>query len=351
MKYYSVTEVEMKRYAVLQNVVSGLITLKAAAELLGLSYCQTLRLKKCFVAQRLEGLLRKAPSHPPHWRVTPKLKEQILQLRKELYYDFNLLHFREKLSENHCIALSYETLRKNYLVQRGIFMALYTDRASHFTTTRHGGLHYDTLSEYGNTQIQRALEELGIARVSASNPQAKGRIERAFRFFQGRLIKELRLRGIKDYEATNRFLEEEFLPWCNQRYTLSVESVYREIPKGVDLSLIFSIKQRRKVRKDNTISYEGRIYQLLPACSFRSYAGSWIEVREILKGNIQLFYQGESTPYQVFDKQTHKQLKEEVLSMRSLLPEKKPKKKYIPPQDHPWRRSWKKKSVTFQAGE
>jgi len=178
---------------------------------------------------------------------------------------------------------------RNYLVQQGLFMALYTDRASHFTTTRHGGLHYDTLSEYGNTQIQRALEELGIAQVSASTPQARGRIERVFRFFQDRLIKELRLRGIKDYEAANRFLKEEFLPWRNQRYTLPVESVYREIPKGVDLSLVFSIKQRRKVRKDNTIRYEGRIYQLLPAHSFRSYAGRWVEVCGTLEGTLQLF--------------------------------------------------------------
>ena len=75
MKCYSATEVEMKRYAVLQNVVNGFITLKAAAKLLRLSHRQALRLKKHFLAQQLEGLFRKSPSHPPNQKVTPELKE------------------------------------------------------------------------------------------------------------------------------------------------------------------------------------------------------------------------------------------------------------------------------------
>lgn len=104
------------------------------------------------------------------------------------------------------------------------------------------------------------------------------------------------------------------LPWCNQHYTLPVESVYREIPKGVDLSLVFSIKQQRKVRKNNTISYEGRIYQLLSAHSFRNYAGRWVEVCETLEGTLQLCLTGKAIPYQAFEKPTCKQLKEEAYS-------------------------------------
>jgi len=101
-------------------------------------------------------------------------------------------------------------------------MALYTDRASHFKTTRHGGLHYNVSFEHGDTQIQRiqrALKELNIELIHANSVQAKGRIERLFRFFQDRLIKEMRLRGIKDYDSANEFLKEEFFrpspnhPW------------------------------------------------------------------------------------------------------------------------------------------
>lgn len=202
-----------------------------------------------------------------------------------------------------------------------------------------------------DTQIQTALWELVINQVSASTPQAKGRIERAFRFFQDQLIKGMCLREIKDYESANRFLQEEVLPWCNQRYILFVESTYRDIPRGIDLLLVFSIKHTRKARKDNTIKAMKEEYtSYSPSTAGSSYAGRWIEVCETLEGNLQLFLKGKAILYQVLDKQTHKQFKEEVLSMRSVLAEKKPKKKYVLPQDHPWRRSWKKRNATFQTG-
>jgi len=107
----------------------------------------------------------------------------------------------------------------HYIQRRGLFDALYVDRASHFKTTRHGGLHYEVSAEQADTQIQRALAELGIAILYAHTPQAKGRVERLFRFFQDRLIKEMRLAGITDYTQANRFLQEQFLPWYNQQYT------------------------------------------------------------------------------------------------------------------------------------
>ncbi|MCA1933071.1 MAG: hypothetical protein LDL13_05800 [Calditerrivibrio sp.] len=110
-------------------------------------------------------------------------------------------------------------------------MAFYTDRASHFKTTRHGGLHYHLEVEQKETQIERALGELGIKLINTNTPQAKGRIERKFRFFQDRLIKKMRLGGIKNYEEANRFLKEEFLFLCNKRYTFEVESLYRPLPQ------------------------------------------------------------------------------------------------------------------------
>lgn len=104
-------------------------------------------------------------------------------------------------------------------------MSLYVDKASHFKTTRHGGLHYSVRQEQKDTQIQRALEELGITLISANSPQAKGRIEVRFRLFQDRLIKEMRLTGIKNYEMANKFLIEKFLPWHNAKYTSRLKAL------------------------------------------------------------------------------------------------------------------------------
>ena len=75
--------------------------------------------------------------------------------------------------------------------------------------------------------IVRALAELGIAIFYAHTPQAKGRVERLFRFFQDRLIQEMRLAGITDYTQANRFLQEQFLTWYNRQYTRCVPNRYR----------------------------------------------------------------------------------------------------------------------------
>lgn len=427
MERYSVTEEDMKRYYILEKVKDGSISLKMASELLGLSYRQTLRLKKRFLLFGIEGIIKRKLLKSPNEKVKEHIKQTILDLRKNLYYDFNILHFKEKLSEMHEINLSYETIRKllikeglhtpkakkkvyrrrrrmpeagllvqmdsslhrwiediekswwlvamiddadgfvyaefhslettianmkvikEFILQRGCFMALYTDKASHFKTTRHGGLHYNVSLEHEDTQIQRALSELGIKIINANSPQAKGRIERLFRFFQDRLIKEMRLRQIKDYEEANRFLKEEFLPWYNQRYTLPLNSAYKEIPKDCNLELIFSLKHPRKVQKDNTISYKGKIYQLLPTNGTKTYALRWIDVCEALNGEIKLLYEHKVIPYVVIDKKPYRESKEEeILSMRESIPLKN-KKRYSPPPDHPWRKGWKLDNVTFQS--
>lgn len=433
-KQYIVTEEEMKRYDVMQRVLSGQINLKEAQQLLGLSYRQTLRIKERFVIEGFEGLLRKQPQIPSNLKLTAEIKEEIIKLRKGLYWDFNILHFKDKLKEDHNIHFSYETIRRllikenlhkpdrkrkfyrrrrrmpmagmlvqmdssqhrwiesidepwwliamiddadgfvyaefypsetvwanmsvirKYIEKRGIFMALYTDRASHFRTTRHGGLHYQVEVEQKETQIQRALSELGINLINASTPQAKGRIERKFRFFQDRLIKEMRLRGINNYDEANKFLQEEFLPWCNNKYIHNVESVYKPLRGGKDLELIFSIRHPRKVNKDNTVKYSGVVYQLLPMNGTRTYTGKWVEVCELSDGKIEILLESKKIPYieiKEIDKKERiktEGMAEEFLSSRIYIEEKgkiDKTKKYIPPQEHPWRRGWKR-NVTFQ---
>jgi len=240
---------------------------------------------------------------------------------------------------------------KEYIRRRGLFMALYVDKASHFKTTRHGGIHYQVSPEQEETQIQRALKELNIEVIYANSPQAKGKIERLFGFFQDRLIKEMRLKGIEDYNEANRYLEGEFLSWYNNNYNISVESTYRDLPKSKDLDLIFTIRHLRKVNKDNTIKFKGRVYQLLPLNGIKSFSGKWVEVCEYKEERIKVLFEGKEVSYlEVLDKGALKGEKG-ILDKREYFEKKEAEKeKWRPSKDHPWRKTIKfnkVKDVTF----
>lgn len=168
---------------------------------------------------------------------------------------------------------------RRFIEKKGVFMALYADKASHFTTTRYQGIHYNVNPEQDDTQIERALKELEIELIPANSPQAKGRIERLFRLLQDRLIKELRLAGITSYTQANRFLLDKFLPWYNARFAKkNIESVYRPVPVSKDLNLIFCIKKERLVKADNTVQVLGQHIQIPPSDMRLSFARARVDV-------------------------------------------------------------------------
>ncbi len=168
--------------------------------------------------------------------------------------------------------------------------ALYADKASHFKTTRHGGLHYNIAQEQEDTQIERALEELGINIIPANSPQAKGRIEVTFRLFQDRLIKEMRLAGIKNYQQANKFLIETFLPYYKTKYTHSAESAYMPLATDKNLDFVFCIKKPRTVNNDNTIQIYGQTIQILPSKIKRTFARSKVDVCLLEDNRIFVLY-------------------------------------------------------------
>ena len=90
--------------------------------------------------------------------------------------------------------------------RKGVFCSLYSDRASHFFETPKAG---GPVNQQRPTQVARALQELGIRPIPAYSPQARGRSERNFGTWQGRLPQELRLAGIRSVEEANRFLREK----------------------------------------------------------------------------------------------------------------------------------------------
>jgi hypothetical protein len=233
-----------------------------------------------------------------------------------------------------------------FIERKGLFMSLYVDKASHFKTTRHGGLHYSVSEEQEDTQIQRALKELDITLIPANSPQAKGRIEVTFRLFQDRLIKEMRLAGVKSYEEANRFVIEKFLPWYNARYTHTAESVYMPLPKDKDLDLIFCIKTQRTVKNDYTISFYGQIIQIPPCDKKLNLAGKRVEVCLLEDSRVFVLYEGKvivsttlSRDNQEIERETRIQ---EILNKRQYVivqSKNKSKTLYVPSSNHPWRRA------------
>ncbi|MFH1623768.1 MAG: ISNCY family transposase [Pseudomonadota bacterium] len=93
----------------------------------------------------------------------------------------------------------------------GLPTQFYLDRASQFTTTRHGGLHVSQ-NDQNPTHFERAMRELGIGLVFAHSPQARGRAERINGTFQDRLVAELRLKGIHNAQDAMQYLNHHFIP-------------------------------------------------------------------------------------------------------------------------------------------
>lgn len=172
---------------------------------------------------------------------------------------------------------------------KGLFCALYSDRGSHFFVTPTGGQKVD---KHRLTQVGRAMKELGVQMIPAYSPQARGRGERNFGTWQGRLPQELRLAGIGDVESANRFLKERYIAEFNERFTVRAAekgTAFRRTARA-DLDWIFTVQTERVVGKDNTVAIGDRTWQL-EKCRFRSsLAGSTVIIHEHLDGTVSVRY-------------------------------------------------------------
>ncbi|MFQ5962712.1 MAG: hypothetical protein ACE5KZ_00330 [Candidatus Scalinduaceae bacterium] len=182
---------------------------------------------------------------------------------------------------------------KQIVETNGIPLSFYCDRYSKFKTTRHEGLHYKPKGDYDQTQIARALSELGVKMIHANSPQAKGRVERAWGTSQDRLCSELRLHKVSTLRAASRYLTNTFIPKYNSRFARlpkEKNSTYRALPKDLDLSNIVCIKEKRTVSSDNTISYKAMTCQILPSNYRISFVKAKAMVHQHFDGSIHIFF-------------------------------------------------------------
>jgi transposase len=173
--------------------------------------------------------------------------------------------------------------------KKGVFCALYSDRASHFFETPKAGAKIDP---HRLTQVGRALHELGIRMIPAYSPQARGRSERNFGTWQGRLPQELRLRGITTVEEANRFLRQEYIAEFNRRFAVTAAqagSAFLRL-QGQDLERIFALQHERVVNRDNTVEIFHRVLQIERTPWRNTLAGCSVIVYEHLDGTLSVGY-------------------------------------------------------------
>ena len=178
---------------------------------------------------------------------------------------------------------------REVIERKGLFCALYSDRGSHFFWTPKAG---EVVDKSRLTQVGRAMKELGIQMIPAYSPQARGRCERNFSTWQGRLPQELRLAGIGTLEQANAFLREHYIAEFNQNFTVSAKeqgTAFRKTSRA-DLDWIFSIQTERVVARDNTISFRDQIWQLEKTRWRYSLASCTVTVHEHLDGRISVRY-------------------------------------------------------------
>ncbi|MCA1568138.1 MAG: ISNCY family transposase [Acidobacteria bacterium] len=356
----------MKVQEVILRAVAKKITWIQAAEILGVSPRHMRRWKEKYEQFGFHALFdgRRGKTSPR--RVPAAVLDEVLRLYREQYFDLNVKHFHEKLTQQHGFRVSYtwtkgvlqgaglvsrqprrgahrkrrarrplpgmmlhidasqhqwfgderwydlivilddatseiyyaqlveqESTRtvlralRQVVEEQGLCCSLYSDRASHFFLTPKAG---EPVDRQALTQVGRALRELGIQLIPAYSPQARGRSERSFRTWQGRLPQELRLRGISTMEAANTYLRETYTAEFNQRFSVAAaEEGTAFVPcTRTDLERVFCLQHERVVARDNTVSFARLSLQIERQRWRGTLAGCRVIVYEHLDGTLSV---------------------------------------------------------------
>lgn len=224
---------------------------------------------------------------------------------------------------------------RSWVESHGRPLAFYVDRHTHFSVKDEEGCQRSE-----TTQIGRAIGELEIEMISARTPQAKGRVERLFGTLQDRLVKELRERGIRTIEGANRFLVTTFWPAYNAKFARQARdphSAHRPLTgeQRRKLAYIFSWREDRTLRPDETIQYDQRHFLLETRGATKLRPGGKVEVLLSAEGSLRVVYEGRDIGFREVPARPSKVVRRKVHPGRvlNLAPS------WAPPQTHPWRQA------------
>jgi len=178
------------------------------------------------------------------------------------------------------------------ITTHGVPLSLYRDRHSIFQRNDpHWTLAEQLAGKQSPTQLGRVLQELGIEQIPAYSPQAKGRIERAWRTCQDRLVSELRLARATTLAQANTVLAR-FCADYNQRFARpAADSArdFRSLPRRFDLTRCLALHYRRVVAADHTVTLGAHSIALPPLPGHRGYAGETVELAHLLDGSLHVY--------------------------------------------------------------
>ncbi len=285
----------MKVQEVILPAMAGKLNWREAAEIIGVTDRTMRRWWDNYEEFGYDGLLHRQCGKPSPKRIPRPLPGMLLHMdgsthawfQDERWYDLIVI-LDDATSEIYYAQLVEEEGTRSVMAglrevieKRGIFCALYSDRGSQFFVNPKAG---EPVDRARLTQVGQALRELGIQMIPAYSPQARGRMERSYRTWQGRLPQELRIHGLKSKEAANAFLRTEYIGEFNRRFAVPAEGKGNAFVKTRrrDLDLIFSIQHPRTVNQDNTVTVDNRVFQIEKTRWRNTLAGCSVVVHEHL---------------------------------------------------------------------
>jgi transposase len=380
MGWISMSERDLKRIEVLNDVRAGRRTVAAAAAVLAVSERQAYRLLARYETDGGSGLIHKARGRSSNRSKNEGIRKYAVELVRTRYADFGPTLATEVLLEKHELRVGRETLRR-WMVADGLWLSRTQRRTFHqprlrresygeliqidgsdhrwfeqrgepctllvfiddatsrlmqlrFVLSESTDSYFEALDGYlkthgcpvafysdkhtvfrvnkpgakggqGMTQFGRALAELNIEILCANSSQAKGRVERANRTLQDRLVKELRLAQIGDIAAGNAFLPA-FVERFNERFAVlpaKTEDFHRRLNvKGSRLADILCHREQRHVGQQLTLAYDRKQIILERSELSEKLAGQYVELYDFSDRPLEVRWKGHSLPFRVFNK-------------------------------------------------
>jgi transposase len=232
----------------------------------------------------MRGMMLHVDGSSHHWLPGQNWRQDLIALLDDATSEVYAAYLAEEEG-----TLSVMAGLKAVMEEQGLFCSLYSDRGSHFFHTSAVGGPVDRSRP---TQIGRALAQLGIEHIPSYSPEARGRMERFFGTWQGRLPQELRKAGITEMAAANEFIRRTMIPWHNRKVAVPPQEPGSAfVPAtGADLDGILSCIEDRVVNNDNTVQFGKLRLQLEPVSWRGTLAKCRVRVCQHIDGRRSVRY-------------------------------------------------------------